>query len=251
MHCGAALAFDADSSFWKCDYCGSKFTLAELQQGDEFTTKTLDEAQPGYYSSEAVIFTCPSCGGRIITDHNTTATFCAYCHNPTVIASRITDEFRPTRIVPFKIGKEEAMARIKEFCQGKPFLPQDFRTYAERGEITGLYVPYWLYSCGVEADLKGEGAHITRWSDSNYNYTKTDRYQVERQGTMQFENVPGDGSARLDDRLMQGLEPFAYHDLKEFTMEYLAGFFAESYDKDATQIAQVVLPRIDSAAHAA
>ena len=39
---------------------------------------------------------------------------------------------------------------------------------------------------------------------------------------------------------MESIEPFDYNELKDFSMSYLSGFFADKYDEDKTQ----VFPRI-------
>ena len=47
---------------------------------------------------------------------------------------------------------------------------------------------------------------------------------------MFFDNVPVDASARIDDDLMDSIEPFNYREMKEFKAGYLTGFVAERFD---------------------
>jgi hypothetical protein len=51
-------------------------------------------------------------------------------------------------------------------------------------------------------------------------------------GTMQFKQIPVDGSTRFDDDLMNSLEPFHFSRLVDYNHAYLSGFLAERYDVD-------------------
>ena len=71
------------------------------------------------------------------------------------------------------------------------------------------------------------------WSDSQYRYTETSHYSVTRGGGIGFENVPVDGSTKMDDTLMESIEPFNIADAVDFQTAYLSGFLADKYDVDA------------------
>lgn len=235
-NCAAPLAFEISSQKWECHFCNSSFDKQELsrissQKGEE-SIESSSWAAEAFSENSMLAFTCPSCGGKVLSDKNTAATFCVYCHNPTVLAGQLQGEYKPAKVIPFKRTKEEAVAALQKHCKS-PFMPKIFREYAERGEMTGLYVPYWLFSADADARASGAARKISTWSDSNYQYTKTDHYTVERDVTVPFRHVPADASERLDDVLMEGMEPFEYSQLEDFSMEYLSGHFAENFDVDA------------------
>ena len=81
--------------------------------------------------------------------------------------------------------------------------------------------------------MRYKATKIKAWSDSKYNYTKTDFYSVVRDGGMAFAKIPVDGSERMDDAYMDAIEPFDYAQLKDFQTAYLSGYPAEKYDVDA------------------
>ena len=60
------------------------------------------------FNQNARAYRCPDCGAEIVTDATTAATFCVFCHNPTIIPARLSGEYRPSRVIPFKISKEAA-----------------------------------------------------------------------------------------------------------------------------------------------
>lgn len=248
-NCAAPMAFGIGSQKWECHFCFSTFTKEELDQIEANEGESLSQASweaEAFPEEDTRAFTCPDCGGRMLTDPNTTATFCVYCHNPTVIASRLTGEYRPARLIPFQHPKEDAITSVQQLCKGKVFLPSAFRDAVENGEVEGLYVPYWLFSEQYNSHLIATGKRFTVWRDSKYEYTKTDIYNVERQAFIPVDKVPIDASKRMDDALMEAIEPYDYSQMVPFSMEYLSGHFAETFDVDAAVSAQRFKTRVDA-----
>lgn len=60
-------------------------------------------------------------------------------------------------------------------------------------------------------------------------YTETKYYQISREGKANFRKIPADGSQKIDEQLMNVLEPYNYNDLQDFSMYYLSGYMAEKY----------------------
>lgn len=62
--------------------------------------------------------------------------------------------------------------------------------------------------------------------------------------------MPADASEKMDDVLMDKLEPYDYSELKDFRMPYLAGYLAEKYDFDDEQlfsrVESKIVPYIDA-----
>ena len=54
-------------------------------------------------------------------------------------------------------------------------------------------------------------------------------------GTLDFDGVPVDGSSKIDDILMESIEPFDFSEAVDFQTAYLSGFFADKYDVDSEQ----------------
>jgi hypothetical protein len=96
-----------------------------------------------------------------------------------------------------------------------------------------MYVPFWLFDVTARGHIRYRATKTTAWSDSKYNYLKTDYYSVVRDGSMGFEKIPVDGSEKMDDNFMDAIEPFNYAQMKDFSTAYLAGYVAEKYDVDS------------------
>ena len=101
--------------------------------------------------------------------------------------------------------------------------------------MTGVYVPFWMFDCDCSAAITYGAQMVTSWSDSNYNYIKTDYYRLFRSGSVGFANIPVDGSKKADDAYMEAVEPFCYDDAVEFNGAYLSGYMADKYDVSAEE----------------
>lgn len=239
-NCGGALDFDPNLETLKCPFCDSEISVAALkemdavlntQKPDEFNwdnTKTEEWVQAeneGLFS-----FVCNSCGGEIVGDENTAATSCPYCGNPVVMSGRLSGVLKPDYVIPFKLDKKAAVSALKDYVSKKKFAPNTFKSENRLNEIKGMYVPFWLFDTDADANAFYVGTTTRTWSDSKYRYTATSYYNIHREGSMRFENIPVDGSTKMPDELMESIEPFRFDEAVDFQTAYLAGFFADKYD---------------------
>lgn len=250
--CGAELVFDPAQQNFSCPFCSSTFTEAEMrqryQQMEQQAERTADpqaetvreNAEDTAFETENRLYTCQNCGAQIIADGETAATFCYYCHAPVVLAGRLSGEYRPAYVLPFALNREKALQTMQAWCKKRWFLPKGFTSESQLQKMTGIYVPFWLTSCRAEAELHALAKRQRSWREGDYRVTQTTEYTVERAATLPYQRIPADGSQKIEDALMDAIEPFPYQNLKPFTMQYLSGFFAQKYDVPYAQ----VLPRV-------
>ena len=246
--CGGAIEFDSHSQKMKCPYCDTEFDLETLKKYDEQLSKEAEQkddisdwqTDPGKQWQEGEtdgmnVYTCKSCGGEIVSDENTGATSCPYCGNPVILTERFRGALWPDMVIPFKLDKKAAKEAYYKHIKGRPLLPKVFRRENHIDEIKGIYVPFWLFDADVAADARYKATKVRTWSDSDYDYTETSYYSVDRSGNMSFVSVPVDGSSRMPDDLMESIEPYKVADAVEFQTAYLSGYLADKYDVDAQQ----------------
>ena len=246
--CGGAIEFDSHSQKMKCPYCDTEFDLETLKKYDEQLSKEAEQkddisdwqTDPGKQWQEGEtdgmnVYTCKSCGGEIVSDENTGATSCPYCGNPVILTERFRGALRPDMVIPFKLDKKAAKEAYYKHIKGRPLLPKVFRRENHIDEIKGIYVPFWLFDADVAADARYKATKVRTWSDSDYDYTETSYYSVDRSGNMSFVSVPVDGSSRMPDDLMESIEPYKVAEAVEFQTAYLSGYLADKYDVDAQQ----------------
>lgn len=250
--CGGAIAFDARLQKMKCPYCDTEFEMEALAAFDtELNNSPADEMewkQSGgetWQEADGIrAYVCKSCGGEILGDENTAAAACPYCGNPVVMMEQFSGDLKPDCVIPFKLDKKAALAALKKHYSGKRLLPKVFQDENHLQEIQGIYVPVWLFDADADADVRYRATTVRRWSDSRYDYTKTSHYLLIRSGGIGFRQIPVDGSSKMDDTLMESIEPFDVSQAVDFQTAYLAGFLADKYDVDAEGTIQRANERI-------
>ena len=149
------------------------------------------------------------------------------------MTGQFSGDLKPDFVLPFKLDKEKAKAALLKHMEGKPLLPKVFKSQNHIDEIKGVYVPVWLYDCDVDAQIRYKAKKVRTWSDQNFRYTENSFFTVAREGSLSFTNVPVDGSAKMDDTMMESLEPFDFGQAVPFQTAYLSGYLADKYDTDA------------------
>ena len=247
-NCGGALEFSSGTQKMKCPFCDSEFDVDALKAYDDVLKDDMQfESTPGqeWLSEEQqgmALYLCQSCGGQVITEETTAATKCPYCGNVVVMAGNLSGELRPDLVIPFKKDKEEAKKALFNHFKGKKLLPRVFKDQNHIDEIKGVYVPFWLFDANSHADVRYHATRVRHWSDSRYNYTETSHFAATRVGDVDFEGVPCDGSSKMDDALMDSLEPFDMSEAVDFQTAYLAGYLADKFDvttEDSTERARL------------
>ena len=240
INCDGTLVFDSGSGKLKCEYCGSEFEpevldeyAAAHDENADNEIKWNDRPKEEDFNSEEVnLYTCSTCGAEIITDSNTAATQCPYCGNVTFISDRLEGMLKPDLVIPFKVDKNEAIAKMKEFCSGKPLLPKGFLDDSKIQEIKGMYVPFWMYDAAADAHIVYDGEIVETHHRGKDEIIHTHHYMLVRDGGLAFDKIPVDGSSKIDNTYMEAIEPFDYSELVPFSTTYLAGYLADKYDED-------------------
>ena len=254
--CDAGLQFGSDAQKMTCEYCGNSFELEtvkeyhEAQISSDNTTFDWEKSSNQEWSEDETqamhAFICPSCAGEIVSDENTAATFCPYCGNPTILPGRVSGGLRPDAVLPFQTTKEDAKTAFLNLCKKKPLLPRFFTQDQQIEKITGFYVPYWLYDCKSEFTGRYNATRVQHWSDANYEYTRTEHFLLHRGSEAAFSGIPMDASQKMEDAIMESIEPFDYSQMVDFDTAYLSGFFADKYDVEASSGEERIRQRVGS-----
>ncbi len=237
--CGAELTFSSEAQKMACEYCGTELdveAVSELsrneQSSDDMDWSTSSQSTVGL-DGDICTYTCNSCGAEITGDRSLGATSCPYCGSPFVVNEKFNGILKPDYVIPFKVGKEKAVEQFKAFCKHRPLLPGNFMSSHKIESIQGMYVPYWLFDCKAKAHYRFRAQRITSWTEGDYNVTRTDHYMLVRDGSMKFDNVPVDGTSKLQGEITESIEPFDISDTQSFNPAYLSGYLADRYDVSA------------------
>ncbi len=243
--CGGKIEFNSQLQNVKCLYCDTEFDVSTLKGYDDIlNTDQKEEAKwqsvPNreWTPEEAdgmTVYTCRSCGGQILVDSTTSATSCPFCGNTAIFPDRLQNDLKPDVVIPFKIDKEAAKAALENHTKGKKLLPSIFRSKNHIDEVRGIYVPFWVFDVEANGTVAYRATRIRTWSDSHYHYTETSHYSILRSGSCAFQKVPIDGSVKMDDKLMESIEPFDFSQAVDFQTAYLSGFLADRYDVESAE----------------
>lgn len=249
--CGGTMVFDIASQKLKCEFCDSEYNIAEIENiintmagSEDNQDATWDEYEENEKLVGMKYYSCSSCGAKVTVSENTIATECVYCGNKITMQDKDTDAVAPDCIIPFKLDKNYAVNAFKEFYKGKLLLPKSFKSDHQIDKITGLYVPFWLFDCDVSARVKFLGEERTTWTSGDREYTKTEYYDVIREGSLSFSSIPVDASKSMDDKYMDSLEPYNFDELEDYNAAFMAGYLADSYDEDAQMCSERANQRI-------
>lgn len=227
------MAFDSGSGTLSCSSCGRQDDITTFS--DEFITKKFDD-------TEAKEYQCDNCGASVITGADTTATSCSFCDAGVVLADRLSGNLAPSMVIPFTISKQEAEKAFRKWCKNGRFSPKDFMRANRVKNITGMYVPFWMYNLNSKVTLDAVATKVRTYTKGDYIYTETKFYDVYRDIDLYYNRVPVDASEKMNDEVMDKLEPYEYQDLKDFKTPYLAGYIAEMYNFDDKEL----FPRVKS-----
>lgn len=230
--CGAKIDFNPVNQKWDCIYCGSSFSLEEMQKHNNASTEEVNDKETAKveHNNEMDVYRCKNCGAEIMADETTVATFCVYCGSTAILKDKINASKIPNFIIPFKNEKKDAIEAFKNLTKRKPLTPRCFKSPKNIEKVTGVYIPFWAYDLEASGTVEFIGKDYKHWHDEEYYYTKTNKYEVKKSGKFDFDKVLADASSRFSDDLMDSLEPFDYNQLTEYNHAYLAGFLADKYD---------------------
>lgn len=236
--CGAPLAFSGESGRLECAACGNSYepeALEMLNASESGEQISFERPKKGFRAEEGVqAYLCKNCGAELITEDTTTAAECPYCGSPTILPDRIEGGVKPELVIPFTVTKEQAQQAFDGYFKGKRLLPNIFLHTRNRiAEMRKLYVPYWLFDCDAQGSIVYDAEKRQTERRGDWEITRIKHYIARREGCMCFENIPVDGSEKLDSRITESLEPYDLSAAVPFRPSVLAGALADHADVDA------------------
>ena len=201
---------------------------------DTYAQEDYGEVDDEEETMECNIYTCTSCGAEVAINDVEASTFCSFCGQPTVVFNRIASQKKPKYIIPFSVTKERAISLIRERLNKGDYVPEAIKNF-EIERVRGIYIPFWLYDIYYHDSqyLKG-----TVGSGKN-----SHTYYYFREADCDFTRLTLDASKQLNDESSQRLEPYETTNIKPFSLEYLSGFYADTYDVKTSQLDGLAIKR--------
>ena len=262
--CGASLVFAPSTQSQKCEYCGFENKLDTkpkiLKENDFQTALQSISSKKSKKLLTNIEAKCPSCAGKFELKSYQRSTKCPYCNTPVITNIDIFYDLHPEGILPFKITKSEASESFKRWIGSLWFAPNDLEKKVLKGDIEGIYIPYWTYDANTVSEYSGERG--------DYYYVTVDRDVVvdgeirtvrESERRVRWSLVSGQVSRFFDDVLVgasktiprtiiDSLSPWDLENIVKFDEKFLSGYRSQTYQvalddgfKIAKQMMDVVI----------
>ncbi len=189
---------------------------------------------------------CQSCGAALQLEAGARTTVCPYCESAHVVERPAEpDRPAPTFALGFRLGREEAHQRVRQWLKGRTLFARSGVHQARLEEVRGVYTPAYLYGAvarsGYRAEI-GEEYYETVTTGSGKNR------QTRRERRLEW--VPLDGevdqyvparivtaSQAIPNEELERVEPFDLRLLTRYRREVLAGWIAEEASLSREQCA--------------
>lgn len=252
-NCGGTVRFVPEKGKVVCEFCDSEFDVKPQATDNTNASNTSNASGPEYVgagenyisgfdfrrfydgvpkddANSLPIYYCKSCGAEVIAASEEASLTCPYCTNKIVLSDKVSGTLRPNGIIPFKIAKADLKKHLDDFYKDKKLLPKNFFSESKMEKITGIYVPFWLFSGGIGGRFNYKCTKVSSHVSGDYRITETEYYDVLREGGVTFSDIPLDASEKISDDLMDSILPYDFNEVKDFNYQYLAGFAADRFD---------------------
>ncbi len=221
---------------FKCNNCGGNILYNPMNRKMCCPNCDSEDSHVKVTGDKPTVHSCLNCGAPLNVDDYTSATPCEHCGCYLIFDERVEGEYRPHLMIPFAVSKERAKELLRERFKKKAFTPSNFLTEKSFEKLTGIYVPFFLYDINVRCTYKGEGVKRRTWTTGDTEYTESTYYDVERDMYVDFSRIPVDASVKMDDSVMDLMEPYNYLNLHSFKEEFMSGFYGEMHSNDSEQL---------------
>lgn len=196
-------------------------------------------------------FKCNGCGAEVTINTESTMTArCHWCRHVFGVNEQVANGAVPDAVLPFKVSKTDAVARIRQFVDKRRFFAlKAFKTEFTPENVIGVYLPYMVVDSNASASVVGRGEietrRYTRGTEKNKKtYYDADVYHVERQLDFTVDDLPLESSARrgrLDiktntNNIINTILPFDTKNALKWNASYLVGYSSEKRDVDIEQL---------------
>lgn len=238
--CGARPVWNPKTQGMKCPFCDAESPIEKDQTPPmEYDLDAAPTAQQQDWGEKKRVIHCQGCGAETILSAQDSATFCAFCGSPHVLEDQSEAGIRPESVLPFAVPQETAVNSFRSWLKGKLFAPSKAKKMAQLGQISGVYLPHWTYDDEADSRYVGQEGHyyyVTVPVRVTQNGKTTTVMKQERRtrwsptsGRVQesFNDVVIPASQRLDQNLLERVQPYDLSQLCAYRAEYLSGYAAE------------------------
>ena len=197
--------------------------------GEDMALRAEEKPRPEALTYSVCVYTCPNCGGELLTTDESITGFCPYCGSFAMLSKKLRQETRPMKIIPFKQSKEDCKRAYKSQTSFMIYTPRKMKDAEALETFRPIYMPFWMYNYSFAGDYRLVG--VKEYNKGRYEITEFHRLSGHVDSNCQ--GIFHDASSSLDDEISRAVLPYDTEDLKDFQPSYLCGFYADSGDVDS------------------
>lgn len=266
--CGSTdVQLRASTGMLVCLFCRNQWHEARVEE--EFGLgEGIDELEGTVIASGAediqadaadmLTFKCEACGAEVVVDtaHALNAR-CHWCRHTLNVNQQIPNGAVPDAVLPFRLTKEEAVEKIREFASSRRlFAHRRFKKEFVPENVLGVYLPYLVIDARAESQYWGRGEVETRrWTETTGSgdnkrtttYYAADVYQVTRQVSFTVDDLTVEGSSERaqfgtsnTNNIVNTILPFDTKNAVKWNASYLVGFTSEKRDLNVDAVKPVL-----------
>jgi predicted RNA-binding Zn-ribbon protein involved in translation (DUF1610 family) len=133
----------------KCEVCGSLLDEEDLFCANCGTESPRRKAEPEPQTDSSRLathnFECSGCGASMSYDARAGSLRCPFCGSVDMVPQQDAKILSPRRVVPFRLGREEAVAAMRRWLGRGFFRPHGLSQQASVVQMQPVYVPYWVF----------------------------------------------------------------------------------------------------------
>ncbi len=237
-NCGGNLCFDPTTQKLRCQHCGTEVDFFKDQNVAELDfSKVLDNTEK--WEGTKVIH-CQNCGAVMTVSDDDISLLCPYCKTSHVLQTEEIGGIKPNALYPFTVSQDNAVLGAKKWAKSKFFAPGAFKKNLNAKNLKGIYYPCWTFDSNTFTRYSGRVGYRRTRVVKTKNGMRTETYIVWRsisgEISIGFDDVSIIASSEATDRKYMGkIMNYPLPQIKVYEKKYLAGFYANHYDKDIKQ----------------
>jgi hypothetical protein len=259
--CGATdIRHKAGTDLLICAFCRNEWHGERVEEEfgfgaghDTLEGTTVSSGARDIAADAAVLrsFKCTGCGAEVTINTQSEMTArCHWCRHVFGVNEQVANGAVPDAVLPFHIGKEDAVARIGQFVQKRRlFALKEFKEEFTPGNVIAVYLPYMIVDARASADMTGKGEietrRYTRGTNKNKRtYYDADVYQVDRHVDFTVDDLTLESSSErgnLDvgkntNNIINTILPFDTKNAVKWNASYLRGCSSEKRNLDVSHL---------------
>ena len=231
--CGGRVEFSTADKALKCVNCGSVYPIEYCKNVHKHPIDWMpDKAKLDEWSNQNRAYKCKVCGAQVTFNKYDIASKCQYCNVSSLSPLKDLPGLKPEKVIPFKIGKEQAKTEFKTRTLKRKFLPNDFKRNLPKTEMGATYLSSFVFDGLVNATYSGR-ERLTRTERRSNGTTRTVTYYRNFSGKIekQYTDVVVEASDKISQDEIVNILPYDFTESYDYNNDFIKGYNVGYYNQ--------------------